>query len=199
LEIQEFLSTRHDIKISLSTIKRRLHNLELVRRPLLSKRLTLNETQIAVREEFEGSGSNVGYRRVWTALKNKGLIVRREDVRMSLSLLDPEGVEQRKRHKLRRRKYRNAGPNKVWHIDGYDKLKPFGFSVHGCIDGFSRRLIWLDVSSSNKRPELIAKCYLDAIKCLKGIPDHIVADDGTEHALIEPIHLNLRNDLDSFL
>ena len=23
----------------------------------------------------------------------------------------------------------------MWHIDGYDKLKPYGFPIHGCIDG----------------------------------------------------------------
>ena len=23
-------------------------------------------------------------------------------------------------------------------VDGYDKLKPYGFSIHGAIDGFSR-------------------------------------------------------------
>ena len=27
------------------------------------------------------------------------------------------------------------GPNYVWHTDGMDKLKPYGFAVHGCIDG----------------------------------------------------------------
>ena len=27
------------------------------------------------------------------------------------------------------------GPNWCWHIDGYDKLKPFGFPIHACIDG----------------------------------------------------------------
>ena len=29
------------------------------------------------------------------------------------------------------------GPNWVWHLnlDGYDKLKPYGFPIHGCIDG----------------------------------------------------------------
>jgi len=153
---------------------------------------------VAVQDELCGSGSNVGYRRMWTALKKKSLIVRREDVRISLSFLDPEGVERRRKHRLRRRKYRNPGPNKVWHIDGHDKLKPYGFSVHGCIDGFSRRIIWLDVSSSNKRPELVARHYLDAIKYLNGIPDRLVADDGTEHALVEPIHLHLRNEINTF-
>ena len=24
----------------------------------------------------------------------------------------------------------------MWHVDGYDKLKPFGFPIHGCIDGY---------------------------------------------------------------
>ena len=27
-------------------------------------------------------------------------------------------------------------PNYVWHADGMDKLKPFGFAIHGCIDGY---------------------------------------------------------------
>jgi len=24
----------------------------------------------------------------------------------------------------------------VWHLDGYDKLKPYGFAVHCCVDGY---------------------------------------------------------------
>ena len=38
--------------------------------------------------------------------------------------LDPEGKEERRAHRLRRRTYRNTGPNDAWHCDGYDKLKP---------------------------------------------------------------------------
>ena len=30
------------------------------------------------------------------------------------------------------------GPNEVWHIDGNDKLKKFGFCIHGCIDGYKK-------------------------------------------------------------
>ena len=29
------------------------------------------------------------------------------------------------------------GPDFVWHIDGYDKLKPYGFTIHGCVDGLA--------------------------------------------------------------
>ena len=27
------------------------------------------------------------------------------------------------------------GPNFTWHVDGYDKLTPYGITIHGCIDG----------------------------------------------------------------
>ena len=50
--------------------------------------------------------------------------------------LDLSGTEARKRHRLKRRENTNPGPNFAWHIDGYNKLKPFGFPVHGAIDGF---------------------------------------------------------------
>ena len=131
---------------------------------------TYDEVKEVVSEEIRGSGSNLGYRRVWSHLKTSGLLVRREDVRLALHELDPENVSKRRRHRLQRRKYRNPGPNYVWHIDGHDKLKPYGLSIYGCIDGYSRQIIWLRVASTNKVPELIAKYYLDALKQILGKP-----------------------------
>lgn len=52
-----------------------------------------------------------------------------------MKIMDPEGVELRSRHRLQRRVYVSQGPNFVIHIDGYDKLKPYGFPIHGAIDG----------------------------------------------------------------
>ena len=65
--------------------------------------------------------------------------------------------------------------------------------MHGCIDGFSRGLVWLEVSSSNKKPEIIGKFYLDAVRQLQSIPRKLKADDGTEHAIIQPIHILLQD------
>lgn len=192
-EIREFLKSYHDHNISLSTLKRHLKKMDLYRRPLAHRRSSANDLEEMVRIELLGSGSQLGYRRIWTTLRNAGLMVRRDDVRRAILDLDPEGVDHRRRRKLNRRRYRNPGPNDVWHIDGHDKMKPFGFSIHGCIDGYSRRLIWLEVSSSNKVPELIAKYYIQAVKRMKGIPRKIKADDGTEHSIIEPIHVTLRS------
>ena len=124
----------------------------------------------------------MGYRRIWASLKRQNIFVRKKDVWKVIFELNAPGVQQRKRRKL---------VNYVWHIDGHNKLKPFGFSVHGCIDGFSRKLIWLEVTSSNKEPEIISQYYLKAVKRLKGVPKKIKADDCNEHSLIEPIHMYL--------
>ena len=75
------------------------------------------------------------------ALTRKGFAVDKDSVRFTLKELDPEGVALRSRHKLRRRKYYAKGPNNIWDLDGNDKLKPYGFSIHGRIDGFSRKLL----------------------------------------------------------
>lgn len=155
-EIIEFLKL-HNVTISLSTLKRRLQTLKLSRRKQEASIITDEELKNAMEQELAGSGCFVGYRKMWARLKRKGIFVRRERVMTHLRELDPEGVESRKKKRLRRRECHTKGPNYIWHIDGHDKLKPFGFSIHGCIDGFSRRLIWLEVSTINKNPEVIAK------------------------------------------
>lgn len=159
LEILEFLKL-HGINISLSTLKRRLASLGLSRKSFVSN----DELRSAIEKELGRSGCFVGYRKMWARLRMKGIIVKRARVMTLLKELDPHGVESRRKKRLRRRAYHAKGPNFVWHTDGHDKLKPFGFSVHGCIDGFSRRLLWLEVGPTNKNPEVIAKYYLDAVK-----------------------------------
>lgn len=56
--------------------------------------------------------------------------------------------------------------------------------MRGCADGFSRRLLWLEVGSTNKNSEVIAKFYLDTVKQLGGTPRKIRSDDGTEKSVI---------------
>ena len=145
----------------------------------------------AVEEELNGSDSRVGYRRVHRALMRKGLVVRKHDVRLLVKELDPECVILRKKRRLYRYKYSNPGPSFIWHIDGYDKLKYYGFSIHGCIDGFSRKMLWLHVGASDKDPNVKAKLYLDTVSEFGGVPKYISVDDGTEHSIIEPMHIYL--------
>ena len=189
-EIIEFLKL-HNITISLATLKRRLQTLKLSRRKKDADRINDDELRKAVEIELSGSGCFVGYRRMWARLKKKGILVKGSRVMTLLRELDPDGVESRKKKRLRRRAYSTKGPNYIWHIDGHDKLKPFGFSIHGCIDGFSRRLIWLEVNATNKNPEVIAHYYLDAVKQIGGAPQKIRSDDGSENSLIKAMHTYL--------
>ena len=87
---------------------------------------------------MDPSGANLGNCRIWASLKKRKILVKKKKKEKQSLNQKAEEVQQRKRGKLFRRKYRNPGPNYTWNIDGHDKLKSFGFSVHGCIDGFLR-------------------------------------------------------------
>ncbi|XP_062517795.1 uncharacterized protein LOC134193026 [Corticium candelabrum] len=101
---------------------------------------------------------------------------------MLCAVTDPNGVQERRGRKLKRRVYRNKGPNYLWHMDGYDKLKPYGFACHACIDGFSRRILWLHVAITNNQPDVIAGYFLACIEALGGCPK-IIRADGTVASL----------------
>ncbi|XP_060555200.1 uncharacterized protein LOC132716065 [Ruditapes philippinarum] len=100
----------------------------------------------------------------------------------------------RKAHRLKRRFYCAKGPNNIWHLDGYDKFKPFGFCIHGAVDGFSRKVIWLEVSDTNNDPKLIAIYYLDALKRIKKTPRILRCDAGTENSVVCLLQQFFRNE-----
>ncbi len=116
----------------------------------------------------------------------------RETVRQFLRVLDPEGVEARTHRRFRRRMYTNKGPHYLIHIDGYDKLKPYGFAIHGAIDGFSRRILWLEIGPTNNDPKVVAQYFVDYVQQIKGVPHIIRTDRGTENTLIEDIQIAFR-------
>ena len=129
----------------------------------------------AIVEELENScGSFLGYRQLTRRLRLKyDLQVRRDTVMKSLRIIDPKGAGCRKRRRLKRRRYVTPGPNFLWHVDEWDKLAPLGIFIHGAVDGFSRRILWLEVNSTNKNPSIIASHYFNAVLQLEGIPKRL--------------------------
>ena len=127
----------------------------------------------------------------------EGLRVLRIVVQDLVKEIDPEGTELRKAHRLRRGEYHNPGPNYAWHMDGYDKLKPWGFPIHGAIDGFGRKIIWFNVTRSNNSPDNIAQFYLKAVKDFNGCPVTMVTDLGTENGLVAAIQSYFRDNHDA--
>ena len=76
------------------------------------------------------------------------IFVKRETVCVALKSLNPKRVALRQAHQFHKRKG-VEGLNQLGHIDGKSKLKPFGFSIHGCINVYSRKVIWVEVCFSN--------------------------------------------------
>jgi|SRR5580698_5050818 hypothetical protein len=108
-----------------------------------------------------------------------------------IEALDPEGCARRHSHRLGRRVYFSKGPNFIWHLDSYDKLKPFGFCINGCIHGFSRKIIWLNVWKTSSDPKVVAGYYVDAVSHEHGCPYLVRGDAGTENSVVKNLQLHI--------
>ena len=196
-EIIAFLALGHGVLLSLRHLKRILRRRSLRRRGQPSDGW---DVIAAIEKELSGSGSSIGYRQMHQRLQiSHHLQFDRETVRQIVKALDPDGVEMRSRRKLQRRKYRSKGPDFIRHIDGYDKLKPFGFCIHGAIDGYSRRILWLQACLSNNDPWVIAGFYLKYIRLHGRTATIVRGDRGTENVFVARIQRHLReNHSDSF-
>ena len=155
-----FLLRYHGIEMSLRTLNKKLRDLGLKRKNI---DYNIDHVRHHIQQELDGPGCSGGYRAVWRTLKMGGIQVPREVVHLVLKELDPGGVSERRSNTLRRRVYHTPGPNYSWHIDGYDKLKPYGFPVHGCIDGYSRKVLWSNVCRTNNDPPVTGQHFLNAV------------------------------------
>jgi len=55
-------------------------------------------------------------------------------------------------------------PNHAWHVDFYDKLKPYGIATNECIDDFSRNVVLLEANTTNSDPKVIANYYTETLR-----------------------------------
>ncbi|CAI6356893.1 unnamed protein product [Macrosiphum euphorbiae] len=157
-------------------------NLNLFRR----KQFTPIETvRLYIKNIVNTSNQLNGYK--WVHLKciRQVFTVTQETIRHLLLEVDPEGVVFTSKKRLRRRVYSNPGPNYLWHTDVYDKLTPYGISISGCIDGFSRYIVWLHAASSCSNPNIIAGFYVYTVEMLSGCPQTLRFDAGSENTIIQ--------------
>lgn len=194
-EIVKILNQHHGFNWSVRHFQKYCHEKGWSRICFLSQ-MDVNEM---VANELKRSTSNVGYRQMrdYVSLRYN-VDIPKEKVRIALLHTDPEGVALRSRRILRRRVYINKGPFHVVHIDGNDKLKHWGLCIHGAIDGFSRKILWLSCNSTNKDPVVIANLFISCIKKFKMTPKIIRADRGTENVHIERLQQWITGDDNCF-
>ena len=98
------------------TLKRKLRLLGLRKKGNEEDEDTVKDL---IREEMQGPGRLSGYRSIWHSLRLRHYVhVPRHRVAQSMKEIDPDGVRDRRRRRLSRRKYSSPGPNACWHIDG---------------------------------------------------------------------------------
>jgi len=136
------------------TLKNRYKSLGLCRRGV-----DLDETEIRTRiqQELDGPCCLSGYRSIWHTLRREGYAIPRHSVETLLREMDPDGCEVRCRHRLQKHTYVNPGLNFSCHTYGYDKLKPYRFPIHACMDAFSHKTLWLKVTRTNNDPVIVAR------------------------------------------
>ena len=75
----------------------------------------------------------------------------------------------------------------------------FGFAIHRCIDGFSRKLIWLFVSITNNDPLVVVNFQLNAITNFGRAPNTLRMNLSTENVYCEELQVLFTNNSNNFL
>eukprot|EP00111_Clytia_hemisphaerica_P020862 TCONS_00061539-protein len=95
------------------------------------------------------------------------------------------GQETLKKRKKEKQPFVSEGPGWTYPLDGHDKLmgfqnSTFPVAIYGCLDTFSRKIIFLRVWTSNSDPNLIGRFYMEYLLDSKEIPTYLRVDRGTE-------------------
>ena len=166
--------------VSRKTVSRRIRKfglLEEVPRHTEISDENLDATVSQIYQEFP----NCGIRRMKGLLNAKGMRIQWERVRASLWRVDPAGILLRtmQLNLVHRRHYSVAGPLSLWHLDSNHKLIRWGFVIHGCVDGYSRRVMFLRANINNKASTVFT-LFLEAIEKF-GLPQRVRGDQGVEN------------------
>lgn len=147
-------------------------------------KLTLNLTSYGGESYVRGS------------LKGRGINVQRWRIRESLARLDGIGRAVRTRYAICPLTYNVSGPNHLWSIDSNHKLIPWRFVIHGCIDGYSRAIIYLKCCT-NKAATVH---YFEKGIHEFGLPSRVRGDQGMENVNVAQYMITNRgSDRDSFI
>ena len=94
-----------------------------------------------------GPAANWGCTFLQGALRSNGVKVSKYQVQLVLKRIDPGGARRRRRRRLHRRTYRVGGPRSLYHADANESMAHvFGIWLHGMIDGYSRKILYLRVA-----------------------------------------------------
>ena len=109
------------------------------------------------------------------ALRARGIYVQRWKIREALQSIDPV----RRRYTIQRRLYNVRKLNHLWHMDLNHKLIHWMFVLHGCIDGYSRAIVYLKCFTNNLA-STVSQCFVNGTYG-SGLPSRVRGDRGVEN------------------
>lgn len=170
-------------QVSRWTIMRRVQQYNLGH---LNRFTSISDDQIdeIIRNYMLRHGSTTGESYLIGHFRALGYHVQRRRIRSSINRVDPQNVAIRWGALVSRRVYFVPWPNSLWHIDGHHSLIRWGFVIHGCVDGFSRRIMFIHCSTNNLASTVL-DLFLTAIQETGGFwPSRIRVDYGVENTAI---------------
>ena len=83
-------------------------------------------------------------------------------------------------------------------LDGHDKLcgyqnSTFPIAVYGCLDTFSRKILFIFVCESNSNPIIIGRRYFDYLYNTQQLPTYMRIDKGNETGEMAAIHVYMHS------
>ena len=150
------------------------------------KYTTMSDADLSVIiKELSRNHVNSGYREIMAFLANRNppIIVQVNRVNRLLREVDPVGTARRWSMGIQRRSYHVPTANYLWHLDTNHKLIRWNFVVNGCIDGLSRLVTHLGVSTNNLA--ITALNFFVSSVLEYGVPGRIRIDGGYEFNHVE--------------
>ena len=133
---------------------------------------------------LERHGHSAGQVYISGYLQSIGLRIQRQRIRESLMRVDPDNRILHWGAIISRRVYYVPWTNSIWYLDGHHSLICWRMVVHGCIDGFSRKIMFLKCNSNNIS-ETVLQLFLTAVEEHDGLwPSRIQVDKGVENVKV---------------
>jgi len=133
---------------------------------------------------------NLGESYARGVLLNKRIKIKRERLRQILKRLKQS--QPLTMSAIRRRQYQTRTANSMWHLDSTHKLIHWRLITSGCVDGFSRKVIWLKCSDNN-RADTTYNYFLTAIEEHQ-CPFQVRGDKGVENKKIAKHMIAIRGE-----